>query len=182
MDPEALELEHVIGSQRIVICNGEIESQYVSSIGSSVMLADIHDPHKQVFLYGHDSPITALDISASNSKIASGAMQSPSDPKGNALVIVWDYQSQQPIHYLIGIFGAISHVKFSPDEKLLAAAGSDNTVSIWDVESGEQVRMVCLLGYLAVSITFSFFSCRFIVENMDSKGQMTSLLFLCGEL
>jgi WD40 repeat protein/class 3 adenylate cyclase len=45
----------------------------------------------------------------------------------------------QLIRYLSGHNGAVRGVVFSPDGKILAAGGYDNTIILWDVQTGEQI-------------------------------------------
>jgi WD40 repeat protein len=43
---------------------------------------------------------------------------------------------------LSGHKGAVAHLEFSPDGKLLASAGVEYSIRIWDVESGKQVAVL----------------------------------------
>ena len=79
-----LELEHVIGNAgkylSNVHCHPNVENTFVCCIGANVVVGDIEDPHKQVFLKGHDEEITSLALSNSGELIASGQHGSSRSP------------------------------------------------------------------------------------------------------
>ncbi len=123
-----------------VKCHPTLENTYVTALGAHVVIADVYDPHKQLFLRGHDADVSALDVSPSGRFVASGQVRSPNAPAGDALVVVWDFAGQRPIYNFFGINGEVMHLRFSPDEKFLAAAGVDMSLIVWDLATGEEVR------------------------------------------
>jgi WD40 repeat protein len=147
-----LELEHVVGYTgsfpRTVVCHPSpsLDSLYVTALGAHVVFADVYDPHKQTFLRGHDADVSALDVSSSGRFVASGQVRSPNAPAGDATVIVWEFGTRRAVYNFFGIMGEVMHVKFSPDEKFLAAAGSDMNLFVWDLATGEQVSSVGVMG------------------------------------
>lgn len=56
---------------------------------------------------------------------------------------------------LTGHTGKVFSVAFSPDGKLLASGGNDNTIRVWDVASGEQLQEFTGHTDGVVSVTFS---------------------------
>lgn len=138
-----LELEHVIGytgKQNVgPVCLPNRELGFVVGLGSNVTICDVADSHMQQFLQGHDADITALDVSYAGRFIASGQAKSPLAPAGDSPVIMWDAKTQQAVYNFFGLLSGVLHVKFSPDERMLAACGRDNSVYIWDLSTGEQI-------------------------------------------
>lgn len=59
---------------------------------------------------------------------------------------------------------------FSPDGNLIAAATPENTVSLWDIETGE--RSTCLHGHTAMVTAIAFSPCGSFVTSGDSKGTL----------
>ena len=60
---------------------------------------------------------------------------------------------QQPeILVTLGHTAAVNHVRYSPDGRLLATAGGDGAVKVWDVSTGNEVTR---LVFSASSIAFN---------------------------
>ena len=49
---------------------------------------------------------------------------------------------------------AVLAAAFSPDGRLLASAGADHTVRLWDVETGKELR--CLVGHQGAVLCLAF--------------------------
>ena len=61
------------------------------------------------------------------------------DPRGWEWHHLWrEYHGEQS--RLRGHKGAVTAVAFSPDDRLLASGSADNTVKLWDVATGKEVR------------------------------------------
>jgi WD40 repeat protein len=59
----------------------------------------------------------------------------PADPRG----ILWDVPGCRPRLWLAAAQGYMRFTAFAPDGTLVATAGSDNAVNVWQVEKGKQV-------------------------------------------
>lgn len=57
------------------------------------------------------------------------------------LVQVWDVMANRPGQSYVGHILGINCLTWSPDGKLLAAGGDDETVQVWDTTSGERVLL-----------------------------------------
>uniref|UniRef100_A0A7S1HLU2 EML-like first beta-propeller domain-containing protein n=3 Tax=Hemiselmis andersenii TaxID=464988 RepID=A0A7S1HLU2_HEMAN len=130
-----MELEHAIGfggKIRSCLLYHPNNRDIVYTAGGCVVIADMSDPHNQVFLRGHDDYITCIALSPSGRYIASGQQGE------NADVIVWDFDEKRLVYRLQSHDTGIACVSFSHDEKLLLSVGcnSDNRLFVWDMSSG----------------------------------------------
>jgi len=140
---EVLELEHMIGftgkNLDTIIAHPRLSEVYVKSVGSAVVVGDLNDPHNQEFLRGHDMEVTALAVSATGAFIASGQAGTTHRKGFGAPVIVWDFETRRPLLTLQGHTEKVNILRFSPDEKFLAACGQDLLLQIWDLQTGELI-------------------------------------------
>ena len=146
LTPDPLELEHCIGwtgrFPGTLFCHPTEDSTIISALGSSVCVGDVFDPHKQRFLRGHDATVSALAVSSSGRLVASGQLRSTQVATGDSSVMVWDLgrAGSSAVYTFFGLTEGVLHLAFTPDERFLAASAMDNTISIWDMTTGEQVR------------------------------------------
>ncbi|MYI94786.1 hypothetical protein F4083_10790, partial [Candidatus Poribacteria bacterium] len=70
-------------------------------------------------------------------------------PDGSKLVVasdigVWIYDAHtgEELDLYIGHTGNFNTVTFSPDGKTIASGSRDNTISLWDVDTGEEKRII----------------------------------------
>ncbi len=79
--------------------------------------------------------------------------QSPQDvvfgPDGRTIayavdnsVFVWDTETQQALYQLDGHASWVLRVSFSPNGRLLASSGNDGNIILWDMQSGEKLRVL----------------------------------------
>lgn len=55
-------------------------------------------------------------------------------------MIIWNYETRQPVSVLKGIQVSVKKLAFSPDDRFLAALGENNTFIIWDCEDGQPIH------------------------------------------
>ena len=72
----------------------------------------------------------------------------------NQAVQLWDSEMETKIAHLTGHYRDIEGIKFSPDGTLLATAGMDGQVIIWNARTGDSV-VILSAGILKNSISFS---------------------------
>ncbi|MCB0005360.1 MAG: hypothetical protein KDE04_02875, partial [Anaerolineales bacterium] len=60
-------------------------------------------------------------------------------------LILWDYATGTPIHYLTGHEGSIFDIAFTPDSRRALSAGQDGSLILWELETGQQLAQ--LLGH-----------------------------------
>ena len=59
-----------------------------------------------------------------------------------ASVRVWDLETGQATQAMKGLKASVGRVVFSPDGKLLATAGGDKAVRVWDVATGKELAVL----------------------------------------
>ena len=131
-DLDPLELEHMLGfngeNQGSVLFHPAQPDMMISYHGCLVLIANIKDPHQQEFLRGHSEEITAMAVSPSGAFIASGQVSSTRVPNSEAMVIVWDYMTRQPLYRLMELHDGIAfsrnrvrQLAFSPDDLYISS-------------------------------------------------------------
>jgi len=137
------ELEHAIGIAGNVPDGLHVHSDncnFIYPAGSTVVIRDLSDPHKQEFLRGHDRDVSCICTSSAGTMIATGQYGDNSD------VIVWDYRSRSKKFTFFEHDFGVAAVAISHDEALLSSIGDaeDKKMMIWDLDSGMIVTQVTL--------------------------------------
>jgi WD40 repeat protein len=74
----------------------------------------------------------------------------------------------EPRHVLFGIVGMVNQVEFSPDSRRVAAVGDDDTVRIWDIETGK--ALITYHGYGAPLVAIDVSSeNRYVAAGTDDS-------------
>jgi WD40 repeat protein len=107
--------------------------------GEGVTLCNIAVPQKlpggnTVLALRTDDPngIQTLAFGNNDRRIATGS--------GDGMVRLWDVASKQLLRTLPGKLELSARVQFSHNGKLLAGYGYGNAITLWDAESGEELR------------------------------------------
>jgi WD40 repeat protein len=137
----ALELEHALGfsqNPQGVAFHPSAEGDTVAyGCGKLVVVSDMHEVHEQRILRGHDAAVTAVDVSATGTMLASGQEQSIDS---FVYFNVWDYTRNTIRHRVVTPHkGHIDVIKFSPDDGMIATTGAEGSLCIWDAATGKKV-------------------------------------------
>jgi WD40 repeat protein len=106
-------------------------------------------PSKELMM--HNDMITQMVFSPNGQMLAYITW----DPFTNqSSVKLWDVESRQDLHTFNGHTDYVADVAFSSDGKILASGSYDNTVILWNVVSGQKLRVFTSGGQVQ-SVVFS---------------------------
>ncbi len=119
------------------------------SYDGTVRLWDVRNGQLLLTL-NHTDWVNGLAFSPSGKILASGTRQK---------VLLWDTKTGELLKTLKGHTGIVYDVVFSPDGQMIASAGGDygdNTVRLWNVNTGQQLRILKTPDLLPLySVAFS---------------------------
>lgn len=67
--------------------------------------------------------ISCIQVSNSGKMIASGQLGTKFQKQPDAPIILWNYETKQPMTVLKGMQGCVQKIAFSPDDHYIAALG-----------------------------------------------------------
>ena len=103
-------------------------------LGSTVVVRDL-ETGNQSFLSGHTNTLSCLAISRTGRYLASGQI---THMGFQAMIVVWDFETRTAKHTLTLHKVKVQALSFSHDDQFLLSLGGqdDNTVVLWDLETG----------------------------------------------
>lgn len=108
--------------------------------------------------------VFALDVSPDGKLAAVGF----SDIVNNSGVQVWDVEAKKAVRKMTGQ-GSVTCVKFSPDGRTLASGGGDS-VRLWEVASGKEVRKLRADKTSVMAVAFSPDGKRVVAGGAEGKA------------
>lgn len=115
------------------------------SVDGTVKLWDARAGHELPTRMVHEGPVLAVALSPEGRRVAASVGRN---------VRLWEVDTGKDPRMLEGQHGLVVRMAFSPDAKLLVTAALDNSIEVWDTESGISLKTLQIdPGYPAV--TFS---------------------------
>ena len=115
---------------------------------SLVMIWNVSTGKEQRTLKGHAGEVRSLVLSLDGGRIITGG---GGQSKVTALyfgeIKVWDFDTGRELRQLKGHTGPGTNLSLSRNGKLLVSTGQDNTVRVWDVQSGQQQQVLHHVPY-----------------------------------
>jgi WD40 repeat protein len=108
----------------------------------SLRLWDVETGSQLGVFRGVKEDVRCLALSPDGKTVAVGHLDKGYDPPGT--IRLWDVEKLEEIREFRGHTLEVSAVVFSADGKRIVSSGFDNTVRLWDVASGKELkRFVC---------------------------------------
>jgi WD40 repeat protein/DNA-binding SARP family transcriptional activator/tRNA A-37 threonylcarbamoyl transferase component Bud32 len=105
-----------------------------AATGEELLVLSGHgvEPSANFGVYG----VGTVDFSPDSSRLATAGIDA------EALTIIWDLESGEPITTLAGHTLSVNDVRFSPDGSLVATTGEEGKTYIWDADSGQRLLAI----------------------------------------
>lgn len=134
------ELSHIIGLNtnvnKCLQAHPTMTDTLLYAVGGIVVIEDLNDRNNQVYFRHGKNQINCFKISNSGKFLAVGFISDNLEKKIPSSIILWSFETKEVIYELNGIFKGVTNLEFSQDDKYLAASGLDNSLFIWQIETG----------------------------------------------
>ncbi|ARI81869.1 WD40 repeat domain-containing protein [Microcystis aeruginosa] len=148
--------------------NGEVHSVSFRSDGktlasgssdNTIKLWNVETSLEIRTLYGHNSTVFSVSFSSDGKTLATGS--------DDTTIELWNVGTGKEMRTLIGHNStglcqleicselAVYRVSFSPDGKTLATSSDDNTIKLWNVETGQEIGTLRGHNGIVLSVSFS---------------------------
>jgi WD40 repeat protein len=110
-------------------------------------------------------------FSPDGTKLAASCGGVEGNEEGAHQIRVWDVANGRELHRFTGHTRDVRWVTFSPDNKMIASAGFDGTVRLWDLPGNKQIRAVNANGNgYAERVSFTLNGKRFVSSGAVLGG------------
>jgi len=134
------ELSHIIGLntniQKSIQGHPTMPDSLIYSVGGLIVVEDLSDRNNQVYFRHGQNQIGAFKISNNGKFLAVGFISDNLEKIIPTSVILWNFETKEVIYELSGILKGVNIIEFSQDDQYIAAAGLDNSIYIWQLETG----------------------------------------------
>lgn len=134
------ELSHLIGLntniEKCIQGHPSMPDSLIYSVGGIIVVEDLNDRNNQVYFRHGRNQISAFKISNNGKFLAVGFVSDNLEKAIPTSVILWNFETKEVIYELSGILKGVNIIEFSQDDQYIAAAGLDNSIYIWQLETG----------------------------------------------
>jgi WD40 repeat protein/beta-lactamase regulating signal transducer with metallopeptidase domain len=123
--------------------------------GKVVTLWNVETGTEESRLTGFAWPVQCVSFSPDGRFVATGGGAVDNRAGADGEVKVWDVAEQTVVRMLVGPKRAVLALSFSPDGTRLAAGGLDETIHIWELDSGEHRLTMGGLGNCVQALSYS---------------------------
>ena len=123
---------HISWVRSLAVCSNE-EKFYSAGNDLALLTWDWRQARPEALVQPHRQAVTAVRSLPKVLRLATAGYDNMAN--------VWDAKSGRKIHELMGHQGPVTDLAASPDGRLLATVSKeDDTLRIWNVETGEQIQ------------------------------------------
>jgi WD40 repeat protein len=134
------ELSHIIGlntnMEKCIQGHPSMPDSLIYSVGGIIVVEDLNDRNNQVYFRHGRNQIGAFKISNNGKFLGVGFVSDNLEKSIPTSVILWNFETKEVIYELSGILKGVNIIEFSQDDQYIAAAGLDNSIYIWQLETG----------------------------------------------
>lgn len=125
---------------------------------NTVWIQDVPSGKAQQIFEGYGGSIDSLAWSSDATFIAAGYTDRSSnrDSEGpRHEILLWDVKKKQVVTRVACHFGYIYHIAWMPNQPILAAGSTDNTISIWNMQERRQIASLQSHTSRVTGVSFS---------------------------
>jgi len=142
----------------------------IYSVSGIIVVEDLNDRNNQVYFRHGRNQIGAFKISNNGKFLAVGFISDNLEKAISTSVILWNFETKEVIYELSGILKGVSSIEFSQDDQYIAAAGLDNSIYIWQLETGYK----CFHRTFEFSINLLQWTYIFMTDSNNNSNKLNN--------